>query len=198
MIRKMVIATSTALALSVSAASMAAAQSATPIEFVAKQQANEWLASNMMGVVVQNTSGEELGDVNDLIVDETGKVTGVVIGVGGLLGIGEKNVAVPYGSIETMVKDNDTVVMLNTTKDDLESAPDYTNREGQPLSVTKRVKDEAKETYNQAKEKASETYSQAKEKASEAYSDAKEKASETYKKAKESVSGENEPATKTQ
>jgi hypothetical protein len=50
-------------------------------------------------VKIYNSSNENIGDVNDLIVDKKGNIDAVVVGVGGFLGIGEKNVALPYGAI---------------------------------------------------------------------------------------------------
>jgi sporulation protein YlmC with PRC-barrel domain len=175
MIRKALIATATAVALSASTVSMAAAQTTQPIEFIDQQKSTEWLTSNLVGVAVENAAGEQLGDVNDLVISGNGEVVGAVIGVGGILGMGEKNVGVPYNSIKTMTKDEETVVILSTTKEELEAAPDYTNREGQPLSISKRLKDSAAESYSDAKDKATEVYGDAKEKASETYVDAKKK-----------------------
>ncbi len=147
------------------------------VKFLAKQQVDETLASRMMGLNVQSPSGEELGDVNDLVIGPDGTITGAVIGVGGFLGIAEKNIAVSYNSIEMQTSDGQAVVVLAASKDELKAAPDYRDADEKPLSVSKRLADEAKETYKSAKEKASETYQQAKEKASETYNKAKEKVS---------------------
>ena len=134
------------------------------MDYISQQQTGEWLASRMIGQPVENSTGENLGDINDVIVSENGEVVGAVIGVGGFLGIGEKNIAVPFEKISTAMKGEDeSVVVLNATKEELQAAPDYTDLKGQPLSVTKRVRDTASETYKQAKDKASETYQQAKE-----------------------------------
>ena len=154
------------------------------VKFLEQQQAEETLASRMMGLTVQSPSGEELGDVNDLVIGPDGNISGAVIGVGGFLGIAEKNIAVSYDSIEMQTSDGNTVVVLAASKDELKAAPDYRDADEKPLSVSKRLADEAKETYKSAKEKASETYKSA-----------KEKAAETYNKAKDKVSGEEaEPA----
>jgi len=60
------------------------------------------LASTIIGKSVYSSSdpqSDNIGDVNDLIVAEDGSVTHAVIGVGGFLGIGEKNVAVPFDEL---------------------------------------------------------------------------------------------------
>jgi sporulation protein YlmC with PRC-barrel domain len=53
-----------------------------------------WRASKLMGLGVYNEANEKLGDVNELILDKSGKVNAVVIGVGGFLGMGEHDIAV--------------------------------------------------------------------------------------------------------
>src|SRR4026207_1970982 len=49
---------------------------------------------------VYDTKDNKVGDVNDLLVDKDGKVSAVIIGVGGFLGAGEKNVAVPFNALK--------------------------------------------------------------------------------------------------
>ncbi len=162
MIKNTLIAGLTAMALMTTASIPAMAQS--QVEYIAKQTSGEWLASRMIGVSVENSAGEALGAVNDLILGQNGEVVGAVIGVGGFLGMGEKNVAVPYSVVSTTQKDDETVVILAATKEELQAAPDYSDLEGNPLSVSKRWREQASEVYRDAKEKAAETYNQAKEK----------------------------------
>jgi sporulation protein YlmC with PRC-barrel domain len=162
MIKHTLIAGVTALALMTTASIPAMAQS--QVDYIAQQQSGEWLASRMIGVKVENSSGEALGDVNDLILGQNGEVVGAVIGVGGFLGMGEKNVAVPYSAVSTTQKDDATVVLLAATKEELQAAPDYSDLKGNPLSVSKRWRDQASEAYRDAKEKATDTYNEAKEK----------------------------------
>lgn len=132
MIKKSVFAGVAALAL-LSGSPMAVAQSS--IEFITKQTAEERLASNLLGVTVENAEGENIGDVNDLVLGPNGQVSAVIVGVGGFLGLGEKNVAVSYDNIESKVEDNDVVVVLNTTKADLEAAPEYVDANDQPYRI---------------------------------------------------------------
>jgi PRC-barrel domain protein len=60
-----------------------------------------------------------------LLVDKSGKITGLVIGVGGFLGVGEKDVIVPFGSVKTAKKDDKWWLTLDETKDDLKKAPGF-------------------------------------------------------------------------
>jgi hypothetical protein len=63
-------------------------------DVIAEQDSSEMLGSSLMGASV-NLADEEIGSVSDLIIDEDHRVRGVVVGVGGFLGIGEKRVALP-------------------------------------------------------------------------------------------------------
>jgi sporulation protein YlmC with PRC-barrel domain len=59
-----------------------------------------WRASKLMGLNVYNDANEKLGDINELILDKSGKVAAVVTGVGGFLGMGEHLVAVSFDKIK--------------------------------------------------------------------------------------------------
>ncbi len=105
-------------------------------EFVPAQNQGDWFASTMIGETVTNAKNESVGDINDVIVGQDGKVIGAIIGVGGFLGIGEKNVAVKWESFEVTPQPDDQAdklkVMLNVTKETLESAPAYTRLDEEP------------------------------------------------------------------
>jgi len=60
----------------------------------------KWRASKLMGLDVYNEANEKLGDVNELILDKDGKVSVVVIGVGGFLGMGEHDIAVTMDKLK--------------------------------------------------------------------------------------------------
>ncbi|MBK3659920.1 PRC-barrel domain-containing protein [Bradyrhizobium diazoefficiens] len=60
----------------------------------------EWRVSKMAGVKVYNESNENIGSINDLLMDKSGAVKIAVIGVGGFLGMGEHLVAVPYEKLK--------------------------------------------------------------------------------------------------
>src|SRR5215218_3400459 len=59
-----------------------------------------WRASKLMGLDVYNEANEKLGDVNELILDKSGKVNALVIGVGGFLGMGEHDIAVSMNKLK--------------------------------------------------------------------------------------------------
>lgn len=69
-------------------------------QFVSQMSADQFRSSKLVGLGVYGPNNERIGDINEVIVDQQGKVDAIVIGVGGFLGIGEKDVAVPFKSVE--------------------------------------------------------------------------------------------------
>ncbi|WOH66015.1 PRC-barrel domain-containing protein [Bradyrhizobium sp. BWA-3-5] len=59
-----------------------------------------WRASKLMGLDVYNEGNEKLGDINELILDKSGKVAAVIIGIGGFLGMGEHDIAVSMDKLK--------------------------------------------------------------------------------------------------
>ena len=85
-----------------------------------------WHVKDFYQTNVYNMAGEKIGDVNDIVVDESGKVTAVVLGVGGFLGIGEKEVSMKTDEVKRMVhSDGKTYFTVNATADQLKAAPTY-------------------------------------------------------------------------
>jgi sporulation protein YlmC with PRC-barrel domain len=75
---------------------------------------------------VYDPSDSKIGDVDDMLIDKDGRVTALIIGVGGFLGMGEKNVAIPFSDVRASEKNNKWYLVLNTTKDALKGAPGFT------------------------------------------------------------------------
>lgn len=123
---------------------------AAAFEYVPRQQPTDWTAQALIGRTVENERGDNLGDINNVILNEKGDVVAVTIGVGGFLGIGEKNVGVPFDALEFVPADavtpgtdssrereaanwdarfdsehSDIRVVLNATKEQLEAAPEF-------------------------------------------------------------------------
>lgn len=94
--------------------------------FITMQDASDLSADNFIGQTVTDGQDKSVGDINDLIFARNGKVKAAVIGVGGFLGLGEKNVAVPLDKI-TMTRDQNGDMKLTTgvTRDQLKSAPEF-------------------------------------------------------------------------
>ena len=65
-----------------------------------RAQSNLWRSSKLIGLNVYNDKNEKLGDINEILLDKSGKVEGVVIGVGGFLGMGEHDIKVEMSKLK--------------------------------------------------------------------------------------------------
>ena len=85
------------------------------------------LASAIIGGSVYSPADESVGDVNDLVIKPTGEIEAVVVGVGGFIGIGEKDVAIALNrfTIEPTPDFAATKLVLNATKEELQAAPAF-------------------------------------------------------------------------
>lgn len=89
-------------------------------------QSADMRVSKLIGANVYNLANENVGEIEDLIIDNGKTLKGVVISVGGFLGIGDRNVSVQPGSIVlTEQNDGSARVVINTTKEDLKNAPPF-------------------------------------------------------------------------
>lgn len=115
----------------------AAASAATTNNLATPNGANAQGATNGVANTATDTNAEQIGKINDLVLDTDGQVKAVVIGIGGVLGIGEKNVAVAYSDINWQIANDGSVRgMLATTADELKNAPDFKYPAGgQPTKV---------------------------------------------------------------
>jgi sporulation protein YlmC with PRC-barrel domain len=84
---------------------------------------------------VYDPSNNKIGSVEDVVVNESGQITAFIIGVGGFLGAGEKNVAVPFSAVHAEMKNGSWYLTLDTTKDALKSAPGLTYDKGKTAWV---------------------------------------------------------------
>ncbi|KJS18585.1 MAG: hypothetical protein VR78_04665 [Hoeflea sp. BRH_c9] len=103
------------------------------------------LSSDLVGSAVYESSAEDassIGKINDLVVSPEGEVASVIIGVGGFLGIGEKDVEIEYGTIEWADRDGQRWLVANMTREQLEAAPAfdrttiYTEAQSEPEAMT--------------------------------------------------------------
>jgi sporulation protein YlmC with PRC-barrel domain len=75
---------------------------------------------------VYDPADNKIGEVMDVLVERDGKISALIIGVGGFLGMGEKDVAVPFNAVRTTTKDNNKwYLVMNSTKDALKSAKGF-------------------------------------------------------------------------
>lgn len=94
--------------------------------FMTTVPANGTTVANYYKQSVYDPSGNKVGDDSDLIVDRDGRITAAIVGVGGFLGMDEKNVAIPFDALTASRKNNVWRLTINTTKDALKRAPGFT------------------------------------------------------------------------
>lgn len=92
------------------------------------EPADGHLATNLIGESVYNGTADDaqnIGDVNDLVIGSDGKVKSIVVGVGGFLGIGEKNVEVDYSTLGWAEKNGDRWIVIAATPEQLKELPAF-------------------------------------------------------------------------
>ncbi len=92
------------------------------------KKAEGHLASNIIGETVYNGSGNDaqnIGRVNDIVIGPDGQLKAIVVGVGGFLGLGQKNVALEWNVAQWVERDNDEFIVIETTADALKALPEF-------------------------------------------------------------------------
>ena len=93
--------------------------------YSARDVERAFIQQDRVGLVQQDVydpSNSKIGKIDDVLVSDGGKVNALVIGVGGFLGAGEKEVAVPFTAVKWSTKDNKKYLTMAATKDELKSA----------------------------------------------------------------------------
>ena len=107
------------------------ATAATEEAIITEQEETQLRADDLMGIEVVDASGEVIGEVEDLIFDEDKKIAGVVVGVGGFLGIGKKEVGLNWDQAQIQ-EEPDTrqkTIVVNLNRSQFEAAPDFVTKE---------------------------------------------------------------------
>ena len=99
--------------------------------FVSSQKPDQWLASKFKDTDVLGSDNQRIGDVTDILFDKSGKVEAIVVGVGGFLGIGSKEVALAPNSFDVVPGQNGSAdkLKLAVTKDQLKDAQTFARYE---------------------------------------------------------------------
>jgi sporulation protein YlmC with PRC-barrel domain len=80
----------------------------------------DWYKQN-----VYDPSDNKIGEIMDVLVSPEGRATALIVGVGGFLGAGEKDVAVPFSAVKHTMKNQKIYLTMDTTKDALKAAPGF-------------------------------------------------------------------------
>jgi sporulation protein YlmC with PRC-barrel domain len=79
--------------------------------------------TNYYKQTVYDKSDNSVGKIDDVLIDKSGKIQNLIIGVGGFLGVGEKDVAVPFNAVAAAQKNGKWYLTMDANKDQLKSAP---------------------------------------------------------------------------
>jgi sporulation protein YlmC with PRC-barrel domain len=94
-------------------------------DYINKTPANGMHASNLIGATINTNANEEVGEVRDLIIGEDGQVLGVIVGVGGFLGMGERDVAINWNDITKTGSPENRELKVNMTRQELRDIPEF-------------------------------------------------------------------------
>ncbi|MGL4324407.1 MAG: PRC-barrel domain-containing protein [Beijerinckiaceae bacterium] len=87
-----------------------------------------WLGTQMWKQAVYTADNEtRIGEIDNLIINRSGQIDSVVVGVGGFLGLGEKNVSFKYTDLTPMVRDGNIWYMVKMTKEQINALPSFDN-----------------------------------------------------------------------
>jgi sporulation protein YlmC with PRC-barrel domain len=109
------------------AASGTSADAASSGQYLTEQSPTQVSANDYIGNKVFTSSDESIGSVTNLILEENGGIVAAVVGVGGVLGVGAKNVAVPMDKLTVTRDTSSGEVRLTTmeTAETLKAAPEF-------------------------------------------------------------------------
>src|SRR2546421_8097083 len=118
--------TSMLIAFVATCASAQAQQSGSAAQIMSSIPANSVTITNWYKQSVYDPNDSKIGEIMDVLLDREGKVTTLIVGVGGFLGMGEKDVAVPFNAVQVTNKNNNKwYLVMNSTKDALKGAKGF-------------------------------------------------------------------------
>lgn len=97
--------------------------------FMNSAPANAVHISDLMGAEVSTNGDEDVGSVGDLIIDEDGQIVAIVVGVGGFLGMGQKDVAIGWDDVTQSGDADDVELRIESTREELRDAPEFASEE---------------------------------------------------------------------
>lgn len=96
-----------------------------PVRVLTSLPADAATITNYYKQDVYDGSDNKVGEIADVLLDEQGQVAGLIVSVGGFLGVGEKDVAMPFRDVHNIQKDGKRYLVINASKDALKTAPGY-------------------------------------------------------------------------
>ena len=176
----------TAILLSLSGAAFAESHTSAGFGTTTAEQ-SDFFASDLIGMRIYNSETEvdgnakiadgaeaewdDIGEINDILLDENGDVKAVILGVGGFLGMGERDVTVSMDAIKVVMEEgdsNDRFLVVTTSKEELEQAPEFDRAMDDDVAA-------AAEEVDQATDKAAREVDQAADEAAKEVDEAADK-----------------------
>src|SRR5262249_18640021 len=139
--------------------------------------------TDFVGTPVNGKDGQPIGKIANLVFDQHGRIELVLVGIGGVLGIGEKKGALPFDSIKTQTVNDKKVFVIEPTKDQLKAAPSYLTLNKQAL----------KQRLSEWRTTAQQSWADVKSRASKVYGEAKEGVKEGVEQAEKSIEQATQP-----
>ena len=200
----------TAIVLTMSGAAFADAHS-EGFGNVAVEQ-TDFLASDLIGMRIYNSEAEveadatlaadaekewdDIGEINDIIVSQDGDVTAVILGIGGFLGMGERDVSIAMDKIKILAdEDGERFLVVNTSKEMLEQAPEFERPmvEGEAMdgAAMNEAETETEEMANEVETETEEAANEVEAESEEMAQEAEQMAENAEAETEEAVEGEN-------
>lgn len=94
--------------------------------FLSQRHSGQLSTDELIGLKVVDARHEDVGKIDALVVDGDGRVSGAVLSIGGVLGVGDKRVGVSWNRLD--VRADEEVAVLHMTKSQLDRAPEFESR----------------------------------------------------------------------
>lgn len=123
------------------------AQAPSGVNFVTSQEKTQWRAPKLIGVGVYGSDNKEIGKIDDVLMDHKGAAQTVVIGVGGFLGLGKKDVGVPFSAVQWRTEPRKVPSSNPPPANSPASSATGTSGQQQPMTETDPAATEASQGY---------------------------------------------------
>jgi hypothetical protein len=103
-------------------------KSPNPQGFVASQDAGGWRGTKLIGSSIYGPDNTSVGEITDVLVGDDGKVRAVVVGVSGLLGVTDKDIAIPFQALDIkpgLAQGSIDKITVSYSKEQLKDAPRF-------------------------------------------------------------------------
>jgi sporulation protein YlmC with PRC-barrel domain len=102
--------------------------------FLSVQASNQWLSTQLVGLPVYDAANENIGKISDLVIGQSGAIQAVVVGVGGFLGVGAKDIAISLNRMEIVREGTASKAIVKLTKPEIKLAPSFQQYTGQAVT----------------------------------------------------------------